>query len=119
MIGGAKDAFARNEPLFRTLAPKDGYAHVGAAGMGHFTKMVHNGIEYGMMQAYAEGFEILRAANPDLNLQQITHLWNQGSVVRSWLLELAERAFAAEPGLDSIEGKVQASAEGRWTGNAR
>src|SRR5258708_6234522 len=112
MIGGAKDAFARNEPLFRTLAPKDGYAHVGAAGMGHFTKMVHNGIEYGMMQAYAEGFEILRAANPDLNLHQITHLWNQGSVVRSWLLELPERAFVADPWLTSMHGSVHLACDG-------
>ena len=115
MIGGAKEAFARNESIFRTLAPKDGYAHVGGPGMGHFTKMVHNGIEYGMMQAYAEGFEILRAANPDLDLQQIAHLWNQGSVVRSWLLELAERAFAADPDLSAIQGFVQDSGEGRWT----
>jgi 6-phosphogluconate dehydrogenase len=118
MIGGAKESFQRNEPIFRTLAPKDGYAHVGAPGMGHFTKMIHNGIEYGMMQAYAEGFEILRAANPNVNLQQVAHLWNQGSVVRSWLLELAERAFAADPDLSAIQGFVQDSGEGRWTVHA-
>src|SRR5712664_484818 len=88
---------------------------VGGAGAGHFTKMVHNGIEYGMMQSYAEGFEILRASGQKLDLGQISHLWNQGSVVRSWLLELAELAFAKDPDLTSIQGFVQDSGEGRWT----
>jgi 6-phosphogluconate dehydrogenase len=115
MIGGEKEAFSRAEPIFRSLAPKDGYAHVGGPGAGHFTKMVHNGIEYGLMQAYAEGFEILRASGQQLNLQQIAHLWNQGSVVRSWLLELAELAFAKDPDLTSIQGYVEDSGEGRWT----
>ncbi len=115
MVGGGKEPFQRAEPIFRSLAPKDGYAHVGGPGSGHFTKMVHNGIEYGLMQAYAEGFEILRAADPQLNLLQIAHLWNQGSVVRSWLLELAERAFAKDPDLAGIEGYVEDSGEGRWT----
>lgn len=115
MIGGEKDSFALAEPIFRTLAPKDGYAHVGGPGTGHLTKMVHNGIEYGLMQAYAEGFEILRATGQGLNLRQIAHLWNQGSVVRSWLLELAELAFQKDPDLASIEGYVQDSGEGRWT----
>jgi len=115
MIGGEKEAFSRAEPIFRSLAPKDGCAHVGGPGAGHFTKMVHNGIEYGLMQAYAEGFEILRASGQQLNLQQIAHLWNQGSVVRSWLLELAELAFAEDPDLTSIQGYVEDSGEGRWT----
>ena len=115
MVGGGKEAFARAEPIFRSLAPKDGYAHVGGPGAGHFTKMVHNGIEYGLMQSYAEGFEILRASGYGLSLQQIAHLWNQGSVVRSWLLELAELAFAKDPDLASIQGYVEDSGEGRWT----
>jgi len=115
MIGGEPEAFKLAEPILGTLAPKDGYAHVGGPGAGHFTKMIHNGIEYGLMQAYAEGFEILRASGRQLNLQQIAHLWNQGSVVRSWLLELAESAFANDPDLSSIQGYVEDSGEGRWT----
>ncbi len=115
MVGGEKEAFTRAEPIFRSLAPQDGYAHVGGPGAGHFTKMVHNGIEYGLMQAYAEGFELLRASSQGLNLQQIAHLWNQGSVVRSWLLELAETAFARDPDLAAIQGYVEDSGEGRWT----
>src|SRR5712692_133448 len=115
MVGGEKEAFTRAEPIFRSLAPQDGYAHVGGPGAGHFTKMVHNGIEYGLMQAYAEGFELLRASSQGLNLQQIAHLWNQGSVVRSWLLELAEMAFARDPDLAAIQGYVEDSGEGRWT----
>ncbi len=115
MVGGEKEAFARAEPIFRSLAPKEGYAHVGGPGAGHFTKMVHNGIEYGLMQAYAEGFELLRASSQGLDLQQIAHLWNQGSVVRSWLLELAEMAFARDPDLAAIQGYVEDSGEGRWT----
>jgi len=115
MIGGEEEPFAAVEPIFHTLAPKDGYAHVGGPGAGHFTKMVHNGIEYGMMQAYAEGFEILNASQYPLDLEKVSHLWNQGSVVRSWLLELAERAFAKDPSLAGIQGYVQDSGEGRWT----
>src|SRR3989442_2874363 len=115
MVGGEKEVFTRVEPIFRSLAPKDGYALVGGPGAGHFTKMVHNGIEYGMMQSYAEGFEILRASGQKLDLRQISHLWNQGSVVRSWLLELAELAFAKDPDLTAIQGFVQDSGEGRWT----
>jgi len=115
MVGGEKEPFDLAEPIFRTLAPKDGYLHVGGPGAGHFTKMVHNGIEYGLMQSYAEGFELLRASGQNLNLRQIAHLWNQGSVVRSWLLELAERAFANDPDLASIQGYVEDSGEGRWT----
>jgi 6-phosphogluconate dehydrogenase len=115
MAGGPRDAFETVEPVLRTLAPDDGYAHVGPSGAGHFAKMVHNGIEYGMLQAYAEGFALLHASEFDLDLRQIAALWNQGSVVRSWLLELAERAFAKSPGLDSLRGYVDDSGEGRWT----
>ena len=116
MVGGEEEAVRRCEPIFRTLAPPDGYAHVGPSGAGHFTKMVHNGIEYGLLQAYAEGFEILHASPFPLDLRQIAGLWNQGSVVRSWLLELLERAYDAEgPDLERITGWVADSGEGRWT----
>ena len=115
MVGGSDEAFRLVEPALRTLAPKDGYAHVGPAGAGHFTKMVHNGIEYAMLQSYAEGFEILEASQFDLDLHQLAALWNHGSVVRSWLLELAERAFAKDPKLSEIRGYVEDSGEGRWT----
>jgi 6-phosphogluconate dehydrogenase len=115
MIGGSDDAFAHIEPALKTLAPVAGYAHVGPSGAGHFTKMVHNGIEYGMMAAYGEGFELLAGSKFDLELPQIAALWNHGSVVRSWLLELAELAFQRDPRLESIEGYVQDSGEGRWT----
>jgi 6-phosphogluconate dehydrogenase len=116
MVGGSPAAVAHCEPIFRTLAPEQGYAHVGPAGAGHFVKMVHNGIEYGMLQAYAEGYEILRAS-PDfsLDLHQVAAVWNHGSVVRSWLNELAERAFAGDADLSSIKGYVEDSGEGRWT----
>ena len=115
MIGGERDVFARMEPVFKTLAPAEGYAHVGPAGAGHYVKMVHNGIEYGLLQAYAEGFELLDASAYDFDLRQIAALWNQGSVVRSWLLELAERALQNDPALASIAGYVEDSGEGRWT----
>ncbi len=115
MVGGNKEAVERLEPLFKTLAPKDGYAHVGPSGAGHFVKMIHNGIEYGMLQAYGEGFELLKSSPFALDLEKIAHLWNQGSVVRSWLLELAERAFQKDPELSSIRGYVEDSGEGRWT----
>ena len=115
MVGGSDDAFRRVEPALKTLAPEDGYAHVGPAGAGHFTKMIHNGIEYAMLQSYAEGFEILEASQFDLDLHQLAALWNHGSVVRSWLLELAERAFAKDPKLSEIRGYVEDSGEGRWT----
>lgn len=115
MVGGSREAFARLEPALKTLAPPDGYLHVGPTGAGHFVKMIHNGIEYGMMEAYAEGFEILRASDFELDLQRIAHLWNQGSVVRSWLLELAERAFAESPDLADLRGYVEDTGEGRWT----
>jgi 6-phosphogluconate dehydrogenase len=115
MVGGDAATFAHVEPLLKTLAPPDGYLHCGPWGAGHFVKMIHNGIEYGMMQAYAEGFEIMEQSRYDLDLQKISHLWNQGSVVRSWLLELAERAFADDPDLSELRGYVEDSGEGRWT----
>ncbi|HEY0969344.1 MAG TPA: decarboxylating 6-phosphogluconate dehydrogenase [Gemmatimonadales bacterium] len=116
MVGGPREAVALVEPVFRALAPEDGYAHVGPVGSGHFTKMVHNGIEYGLMQAYAEGYEILaRSERFELDLHQIARLWNHGSVVRSWLNELAERAFAGSPALEGVADWVADSGEGRWT----
>jgi 6-phosphogluconate dehydrogenase len=116
MVGGAPEAAAVCEPVFRTLAPEGGYAHVGPSGSGHFAKMVHNGIEYGLLQAYAEGFEILHRSGFEYDLQGIASLWNHGSVVRSWLLELLERAYADEgPALERIKDWVADSGEGRWT----
>jgi 6-phosphogluconate dehydrogenase len=117
MIGGEKETYRYLEPLFKTLAPEEGYLHCGEVGAGHFVKMVHNGIEYGMMQAYGEGFEILQASpySESLDYAAISHLWNQGSVVRSWLLELMESAFAEDATLSAIKGYVEDSGEGRWT----
>ena len=116
MIGGDKAAFERLEPVFAALAPPDGYAHLGPSGAGHFVKMVHNGIEYGLLQAYAEGFELLEAKTEyGLDTAAIARLWNQGSVVRSWLLELAETALGRSPHLRDIKGFVADSGEGRWT----
>ncbi|HYM15370.1 MAG TPA: decarboxylating 6-phosphogluconate dehydrogenase [Dehalococcoidia bacterium] len=115
MVGGSPDAVAYIEPVLRTLAPPNGYSHVGPSGSGHFVKMVHNGIEYGMMAAYGEGFELLAASSFNIDLAQVAALWNRGSVVRSWLLELAEHAFDRDPRLDSIRGYVDDSGEGRWT----
>ena len=116
MVGASSRAFTTCEPIFRTLAPESGYAHVGPSGAGHYVKMIHNGIEYGLLQAYAEGYEILHASKSfELDLHQVAALWNRGSVVRSWLNELAERAFAKEVDLESIRGFVSDSGEGRWT----
>jgi 6-phosphogluconate dehydrogenase len=116
MVGGDREAVTPLEPLFKTLAPPDGYLHVGAAGAGHYVKMVHNGIEYGLMQAYAEGFEIMHASDYELDLGAISELWMEGSVVRSWLLELAGRAFKSNgQELEHIKGWVADSGEGRWT----
>ena len=115
MVGGEAEAFAHAEPIFKSLAPKDGYAHVGPSGAGHFVKMVHNGIEYGLMQAYAEGFEILRASEFGLDLPAVAGIWRYGSVVRSWLLDLLVRAFEEDPDLEKIKGYVEDSGEGRWT----
>ena len=116
MVGGERDAVAPLEPIFRTLAPQDGYLHTGGPGSGHYVKMIHNGVEYGMMQAYAEGFEILHASDYGLDLEKISDLWNHGSVVRSWLLELATLAFKSNgPDLGQLKGWVADSGEGRWT----
>jgi 6-phosphogluconate dehydrogenase len=117
MIGGEKRAVLRCEPIFKTLAPAHGFAHVGPSGAGHYVKMIHNGIEYGLLQAYAEGYEILHSSRdfPELDLHQIAGLWEHGSVVRSWLNELAVRAFARGASLDGIRGWVADSGEGRWT----
>jgi 6-phosphogluconate dehydrogenase len=115
MIGGEKGVVDALDPIFKTLAPPDGYLHVGPNGAGHFVKMIHNGIEYGMLQAYGEGFELLNASQFDLDFAKIAHLWNQGSVVRSWLLELAESALQKDPKLAGIKGYVEDSGEGRWT----
>ncbi len=116
MIGATPAAFELCKPIFTTLAPPNGCAHVGPPGAGHYVKMIHNGIEYGMLQAYAEGYEILNASKTfKLDLHQIAAVWNQGSVVRSWINELAERAFAKDPTLADLKGYVEDSGEGRWT----
>jgi 6-phosphogluconate dehydrogenase len=116
MVGGEPEAVTPLEPIFKSLAPVDGYLHTGGPGSGHYVKMVHNGIEYGMMQAYAEGFEILHASDYTLNLAAISDLWNHGSVVRSWLLELATLAFTSNgQDLEHLKGWVADSGEGRWT----
>jgi 6-phosphogluconate dehydrogenase len=116
MVGGDDDAVQEVESAFQTLAPEDGYAHVGSSGAGHFVKMVHNGIEYGLMQAYAEGFEVMERSEFDLDLHEIAGIWRYGSVVRSWLLELLVAAFEKEgTHLEKIEGYVEDSGEGRWT----
>ena len=115
MVGGDRAAFDHVEPALKTLAPPKGYRWLGPSGAGHYSKMVHNAIEYGMMQAYAEGFEILRASDYKYDLADLSDLWMQGSVVRSWLLELAGRAFARDPDLAQLKGVVQDSGEGRWT----
>jgi len=116
MVGGEGDPVGFLEPVFKTLAPEDGYAHVGPSGAGHFVKMVHNGIEYGLMQAYAEGFDIMNSSEFDLDLHDIAGIWRYGSVVRSWLLELLHTAFENEgKDLAHIAGYVEDSGEGRWT----
>lgn len=116
MVGGDAGAFHTVEPLLLALAPENGLLHTGPSGSGHYVKMVHNGIEYALMQSYAEGFEILKASPyPDLDLRAICDLWQHGSVIRSWLLELARDAFTKDPNLDDILGYVEDSGEGRWT----
>jgi 6-phosphogluconate dehydrogenase len=115
MVGGDREDYERLEPVFKSLAPENGALHCGAAGAGHFVKMVHNGIEYGMMQAYAEGFEIMEKSEFGLDLPAVARVWGQGSVVRSWLLELLVDALAKDPHLDQIRGYVEDSGEGRWT----
>ena len=117
MVGGDEAGFKRIEPLLQTLTQPEGYLYCGPTGAGHFVKMVHNGIEYAMMEAYGEGFNIMKqsAFGPDLQFDKIAHLWNRGSVVKSWLLELLETAFAKDPQLAGLEPVVQDSGEGRWT----
>jgi 6-phosphogluconate dehydrogenase len=115
MVGGDVETCRRLEPIFRTLAPPDGYLRVGGSGAGHYVKMVHNGIEYGLMQAYAEGFELMHASDYGIDVGQVAALWMHGSVVRSWLLELAARALSEDRDLAQLEGYVEDSGEGRWT----
>jgi len=115
MVGGERGAFELIEPALATLAPEKGYLHTGSSGSGHFTKMIHNGIEYGMLQAFGEGFEILRGSRFDLDLAAIAELWRHGSVVRSWLLDLLARALEEDPKLAGVRGYVEDSGEGRWT----
>ena len=115
MVGGEAEPVGRLEPIFEALAPSGGYAHVGPSGAGHFVKMVHNGVEYGLMQAYAEGFDLMQASEYDLDLAAVAELWRHGSVVRSWLLDLLARALDENPGLEHIRGYVEDSGEGRWT----
>ena len=115
MVGGETDVCRRLEPIFLTLAPKDGYLRVGDHGAGHYVKMIHNGIEYGMMQAYAEGFELMHDGSYTLDVGAIAELWNHGSVVRSWLLELTARALAEDNDLADLQAYVEDSGEGRWT----
>jgi 6-phosphogluconate dehydrogenase len=117
MVGGTDEAIRRLEPALVALAPEAGHAHVGPSGAGHFVKMVHNGIEYGLLQAYGEGFQLMQASSefPDLDLSQVAEVWRHGSVVRSWLLDLAARALEQDPALEGIRGYVDDSGEGRWT----
>jgi 6-phosphogluconate dehydrogenase len=116
MVGGDEEVYKTAEPIFKTLAPEGGYGRMGKTGSGHFVKMVHNGIEYAMLEAYGEGFEILHAKKDfNLDLVQISRIWNHGSVIRSWLLELCDLAFGKDPDLSSIKGYVEDSGEGRWT----
>jgi 6-phosphogluconate dehydrogenase len=116
MVGGHDESVQRLAPILDVLAPPDGWRHFGDAGAGHFVKMVHNGVEYGIMQAYAEGFELMKKAKFPIDLAEVAGLWNRGSVVRSWLCELAEAAFKAEGNdLEGIKGHVSDSGEGRWT----
>jgi len=115
MVGGDREVFTKHEPIFKTLAPENGYGYMGGPGAGHYVKMIHNGIEYGMMQAYAEGFELMQKSDFKLDLPFIANMWMQGSVVRSWLLELAASALSKDPQLAKIQGYVEDSGEGRWT----
>jgi 6-phosphogluconate dehydrogenase len=115
MAGGEAEPIGRLQPILEALAPEGGYAHVGPSGAGHFVKMIHNGVEYGLMQAYAEGFDLMQASEFDLDLAAIAELWRHGSVVRSWLLDLLARALQEDPNLEGIKGYVEDSGEGRWT----
>jgi 6-phosphogluconate dehydrogenase len=115
MIGGKKEAFDFCEPLFKDISLPDGYLYCGPSGSGHFVKMIHNGIEYGMMQAIAEGFEVMHKSEFNLDLKSVAKVWNHGSVVRSWLMELTENALSKDPKLESIKGVMHSSGEGKWT----
>ncbi|SFJ43126.1 phosphogluconate dehydrogenase (NAD(+)-dependent, decarboxylating) [Thermoflavimicrobium dichotomicum] len=115
MIGGDKEVFEKVEPIFRDISVEKGYLYAGKSGSGHFLKMVHNGIEYGMMQAIAEGFEVLHKSPFDFNYEEVARVWANGSVIRGWLMELTERAFAKDPRLESIRGVMHSSGEGKWT----
>lgn len=115
MVGGDADAWPTIEPIFKDLSVENGYLYTGPAGSGHFLKMIHNGIEYGMMQAIAEGFDILEKSPFDYDYEQVARVWNHGSVVRSWLMELTENAFSKDAKLDEIRGVMQSSGEGKWT----
>jgi 6-phosphogluconate dehydrogenase len=115
MIGGKKSAFDFCEPLFKDIAVKDGYLYCGPSGSGHFVKMIHNGVEYGMMQSIAEGFEVMQKSEFGLDLKSVAKVWNHGSVVRSWLMELTENALSKDPNLESIKGVMHSSGEGKWT----
>jgi 6-phosphogluconate dehydrogenase len=115
MIGGSKEAFDYVEPLFKDISLPKGYLYCGPSGSGHFVKMIHNGIEYGMMQSIAEGFEVMQRSNFNLDLKEVAGVWNHGSVVRSWLMELTENALSKDPNLDSIKGVMHSSGEGKWT----
>lgn len=115
MIGGDEEVFKFVEPIFRDISVENGYLYTGKAGSGHFVKMIHNGIEYGMMQAIAEGFEILERSQFDLDFKEVARVWNHGSVIRGWLMELTEKAFEKDPKLDGIKGVMFSSGEGLWT----
>lgn len=115
MIGGDEEAWAIAEPLFRDTSVENGYLYAGKSGSGHFLKMVHNGIEYGMMAAIGEGFEVLEKSGYDFNFEEVARVWNNGSVIRSWLMELVERAFSKDAKLDEIKGIMHSSGEGKWT----
>ncbi|QCS54164.1 phosphogluconate dehydrogenase (NAD(+)-dependent, decarboxylating) [Priestia flexa] len=115
MIGGDKEVFSTIESLFQDICVENGYLYAGECGSGHYLKMVHNGIEYGMMQAIAEGFEVLEKSQFDYDYEKVARVWNNGSVIRSWLMELTENAFSKDPKLDEIRGVMQSSGEGKWT----
>ncbi|CAM4231345.1 6-phosphogluconate dehydrogenase [Bacillus manliponensis] len=115
MIGGEKEIFDRLEPLFKDLSVEHGYSYAGRVGSGHFLKMVHNGIEYGMMQAIAEGFEVLEKSDFDFNYKDVANVWANGSVIRGWLMDLTEKAFSEDPKLEGIKGVMNSSGEGKWT----
>jgi 6-phosphogluconate dehydrogenase len=115
MIGGRKEIFDHCEPIFKSISIPEGYLYCGKCGSGHFTKMVHNGIEYGMMQSIAEGLEVLHKYGPEMDLAKVAHVWNHGSVIRSWLMELTENALSKDKNLESIKGVMHSSGEGKWT----